>query len=415
MTQPLAGIKVLEFANFIAGPFCGMLLGDMGADVIKVEPPDTGDMSRASPPFVDGESASFGSLNRNKRSLALDLKHPQAREIVGRLVKESDVLLENFRPGVMAKMGLGAEQMRALNPRLVYTSVSGFGQTGSQRHRTAVNLIIEAASGSLSVTGEPGEMPMRPGLQTGDVIGAMFATYSVLASLVGALRSGEGRVADVSLVEASISAAMLETAEYFATGKTPRALGRRHRLAAPYELFRSRDDLYVAIGCPNNRVFERIMQTLKREQHLSDRRFSTYANRKINEDAISAIIKEAVGEWPAAELETKLCDAGVPCSIVRNYEQLFKDQHIQERKVLIEVKGRDGKPVKAVRNPVLMDHGGPSVERLPPRIGEHSEEVLGGLGYSAAQIEALVADGVTRLGNRDGGKRIEKQKEQAGA
>jgi len=408
MAKPLAGIRVLEFANFIAGPFCGMLLGDMGADVIKIEPPDTGDMSRASPPFVDGESASFEALNRNKRSLALDLKRPEARAVVLRLVAQSDVLLENFRPGVMAKMGLGPDQMRAINPRLVYTSVSGFGQTGPHRYRTAVNLIIEAASGSLSVTGEPGEMPMRPGLQTGDVLGALFATYSVLSALVGAARSGEGRVADVSLVEASIAAAMLETAEYFATGKAPRALGRRHRLAAPYELFESRDGRYVAIGCPNNRVFERIMHTLKLEQHLSDPRFATYASRKINEDAISGLIRDAVREWPAAELEAQLCEAGVPCSIVRDYQQVFEDEHISARKVLVDVPGRDGKPVKAVRNPVLYDHDGPSIARLPPRIGEHSEEVLGELGYAAADIEALAAAGVTRLGNRDGGRRMEK-------
>src|ERR1017187_10346695 len=152
MTQPLAGIKVLEFANFIAGPFSGMLLGDMGADVIKIEPPDTGDLSRATPPFVNGESATFAALNRNKRSLALDLKRPEARDIVMRLAADSDILLENFRPGVMAKMGLAAEQVRAVNERLVYASVSGFGQTGPHRYRTAVNLIIEAASGSLSVT-----------------------------------------------------------------------------------------------------------------------------------------------------------------------------------------------------------------------------------------------------------------------
>lgn len=409
MTQPLAGIKVLEFANFIAGPFCGMLLGDMGADVVKIEPPDTGDMSRASPPFVNGDSASFEALNRNKRSLALDLKRPEARVIVLRLVKESDVLLENFRPGVMDKMGLGAAQLRAINPKLVYTSVSGFGQTGPHRFRTAVNLIIEAASGSLSVTGEPGEMPMRPGLQTGDVLGALFATYSVLSGLVGAARTGEGRVADVSLVEASISAAMLETAEYFATGKAPKALGRRHRLAAPYELFETRDKFYVAIGCPNNRAFERIMQTLKLEAHAADPRFSTYANRKINEDAISGLIKAAVREWPAAELEKQLSEAGVPCSVVRDYEQVFQDEHIAERKVLVDVPGRDGKKVKAVRNPVLYDHDGPSISRLPPAIGEHSEEILGALGYSTAEIETLAAAGVTRLGNRDGGKRMEKK------
>ena len=408
MTQPLSGIRVLEFANFIAGPFCTMLLGDMGADVIKIEPPDTGDMSRASPPFVDGESATFEALNRNKRSLALDLKRPEAREVVHRLVKESDVLLENFRPGVMAKMGFGADEMRAINPRVVYTSVSGFGQTGPHRHRTAVNLIIEAASGSLSVTGEPNEIPMRPGLQTGDVLGALFATYSVLSALVGAARTGEGRVADVSLVEASISAAMLETAEYFATGQAPRALGRRHRIAAPYELFETADNRYVAIGCPNNRVFERIMQTLDRTEHLSDPRFATYASRKINEDAISGIVKEAVRQWNAEDLESRLCEAGVPCSIVRDYEQVFENPQIKVREVLVEVPGRDGGKVKAVRNPVLYDQGSPSIRMLPPRIGEDSEQILGELGFDANEIEAMAASGITRLGNRDGGKRLEK-------
>jgi crotonobetainyl-CoA:carnitine CoA-transferase CaiB-like acyl-CoA transferase len=415
MTQPLAGIKVLEFANFIAGPFSGMLLGDMGADVIKIEPPDTGDLSRATPPFVNGESATFAALNRNKRSLALDLKRPEARDIVMRLAADSDVLLENFRPGVMAKMGLAAEQVRAVNERLVYASVSGFGQTGPHRYRTAVNLIIEAASGSLSVTGEPDDMPMRPGIQTGDVLGALFATYAVLAALVGVTRKGEGRVVDVSLVEASISAAMLETAEYFATGKIPRALGRRHRLAAPYELFESRDGLYVAIGCPNNRTFERIMSTLKLERHITDPRFATYASRKINEDAISALVKDAVKQWVAHEIEAQLVEAGVPCSIVKNYEQVLQDPHIDARKVVVEVKGRDGATVKAVRNPILFDRDGPTIERLPPLIGEHSEEILTSSGFSSTEIERLVATGVTRLGNRDGGKRMEQKQEGAGA
>ena len=415
MTQPLSGVRVLEFANFIAGPFSGMLLGDMGADVIKIEPPDAGDMSRATPPFVKGESASFAALNRNKRSLALDLKRPEARDIVLRLAATSDVALENYRPGVMAKMGLGAEQLRAVNERLVYTSVSGFGQTGPHRFRTAVNLIIEAASGSLSVTGEPNEMPMRPGIQTGDVLGALFATYGVLAALVGAARKGEGRIVDVSLVEASISAAMLETAEYFATGKVPSALGRRHRLAAPYELFESRDGLYVAIGCPNNRTFERIMGTLKLEQYIIDPRFATYASRKINENAISALVKDAVKQRDAEEIEGKLVEAGVPCSIVKNYEQVLQDSHIDARKVVVDVKGRDGGTVKAVRNPILFDRDGPTIERLPPLIGEHSEEILSGAGFSQAEIERFVATGVTRLGNRDGGRRLEQKSESARA
>src|SRR3954467_491525 len=247
MSKPLAGIRVIELANFIAGPLCGTLLADMGADVIKVEPPG-GDMSRATPPIRNGESVSFTALNRNKRSLVLDLKRPEAQEIMRKLAAKSDVFVEANRPGALEKMGLGAEHLKALNPKLIYTPVSGFGQTGPDRRRAGVNLIIEAFSGVLSVTGKPGEMPMRPGGQTADVFGALFATYATLASLVGAERHGEGRIADVSLVEASIAAAAWEAADYLATGNVPKALGNKHRLNAPYQLFETRDERYLAIG-----------------------------------------------------------------------------------------------------------------------------------------------------------------------
>src|SRR5437764_9174387 len=205
MAKPLAGIRVIELANFIAGPLCGTLLADMGADVVKIEPPQ-GDMSRATPPIRNGESVSFTALNRNKRSLVLDLKRTDAIGVLHKLAAKSDVLLEAYRPGALDKLGLGAEQMKTINPRIIYTSVSGFGQSGPDRRRAGVNLIIEAFSGVLSVTGDPGKMPMRPGVQSADVFGALFATYATLAGLVGAARNCEGRIADVSLVEASIAA-----------------------------------------------------------------------------------------------------------------------------------------------------------------------------------------------------------------
>src|SRR5690349_10653419 len=261
MSQPLAGIRVIELANFIAGPLAGTLLADMGADVIKIEPPK-GDMGRAMPPQRDSESVSFVALNRNKRSLVLDLKQPAAREILLKLAATSDVVLEAYRPGALEKMGLGAADVKAVNPKIVYTSVSGFGQTGPYRRRAGVNLIIEAFSGALSVTGEPGRMPMRPGLQTADVFGALFATYATLAGLLGAARNGEGRIADVSLVEASIAAAAWEVAEYLETGKVPQPLGNRHRLTAPYQLFETSDKRYVAIGMPNNMLFQKFMQVI---------------------------------------------------------------------------------------------------------------------------------------------------------
>src|SRR5882757_3046670 len=268
MPKPLAGIRVIEIANFIAGPLAGTLLADMGADVVKVEPPQ-GDMSRATPPIRAGESVSFAALNRNKRSLVLDLKRPEAIDILLELAAQSDVFLEASRPGALDKLGLGAAQVKEVNPRIVYTSVSGFGQSGPERRRAGVNLIIEAFSGILSVTGEPGKMPMRPGVQSADVFGALFATYATLAGLVGAARNGEGRIADVSLVETSIAAAAWEAAEYLETGHAPQPLGNRHRLTAPYQLFETSDGRYLAIGTPNDALFGRLMQVLGLEAHVN--------------------------------------------------------------------------------------------------------------------------------------------------
>src|SRR5882757_5648100 len=285
MAKPLAGIRVIELANFIAGPLCGTLLADMGADVVKIEPPK-GDMGRAMPPIRNNESVSFVALNRNKRSLVLDLKRPEAIEILRKLAGKSDVFLEAYRPGALDKLGLGAADAKAINPRIVYTSVSGFGQSGPDRRRAGVNLIIEAFSGVLSVTGEPGKMPMRPGVQSADVFGALFATYATLAGLVGAARNGEGRIADVSLVEASIAAAAWEAAEYLETGNVPQPLGNKHRLTAPYQLFETSDHRYIAFGTPNDALFGKLMHTLGLAAHLGDARFSSYAKRKANEDAL---------------------------------------------------------------------------------------------------------------------------------
>ena len=252
-------------------------------------------MGRATPPIRNGESVSFVALNRNKRSLVLDLKQPEAVEILRKLAAKSDVFLEAYRPGALDKLGLGAADVKAVNPRIVYTSVSGFGQTGPDRRRAGVNLIIEAFSGALSVTGEPGKMPMRPGVQTADVFGALFATYATLAGLVGAARNGEGRIADVSLVEASIAAAAWEAAEYLETGNVPQPLGNRHRLNAPYQLFETRDRRYLAIGTPNDQLFGRLMQVLRsRARMWAIRASASYAKRKANEDALLPLVEPAV-------------------------------------------------------------------------------------------------------------------------
>ncbi len=395
MSQPLAGIKVIELANFIAGPLCGTLLADMGADVIKVEPPK-GDMARATPPIRNGESVSFVALNRNKRSLVLDLKRPEAAEILLKLAAQSDVLIEAYRPGALEKMGLGAKQVKAVNPRMVYTSVSGFGQTGPYRRRAGVNLIIEAFSGMLSVTGEPGKMPMRPGVQTADVFGALFATYATLAALVGAGRTGGGFAADVSLVETGIAASAWEAADYLETGRVPQPLGNRHRLNAPYQLFACKDGRYLAIGTPNDQLFASLMTVLGLEQHIGDPRFVSYASRKANEDALLALVEPAVCAREGKELEAALMAAGVPSACVNNFKEVFDDPHIVARGVVKDIEHPRLGRMRATRNPILLDHDGPTIERHAPMLGEHSEEILRALGYSADAIAQFVAAGVTR-------------------
>jgi CoA:oxalate CoA-transferase len=396
MPKPLAGIRVIELANFIAGPLAGTLLADMGADVIKVEPPQ-GDMGRATPPIRNGESVSFTALNRNKRSIVLDLKRTEAIEILLKLAAKSDVLLEAYRPGALDKLGLGADAVKAANPRIIYTSVSGFGQTGPYRRRAGVNLIIEAFSGALSVTGEPGKMPMRPGVQTADVFGALFAAYATLAGLVGTARHGEGRIADVSLVEASIAAAAWEAAEYLEMGTAPQPMGNRHRLTAPYQLFETSDKHYLAIGTPNDQLFAKFMQVLRLDAHLSDARFSSYSKRKANEDALLALVEPAIRIRQADELEVALMAVGVPCARVNNFKEVFADPHIVARGVVKDVDHPRLGKMRATRNPVLFDHDGPEITRHSPMLSEHSAEILRELGYAPAEIDALVKSGVTRL------------------
>jgi CoA:oxalate CoA-transferase len=377
--QPLQDITIIEFGNFIAAPFATMLLADMGANVIKVEPAGLGDMARATPPFVDGHSASFMALNRNKRSVVLDLKSEAGRQAALDLVRSADAVVENFRPGVMDSLGLGADTLRALKPELVCVSVSGFGQTGSARRRAAVNLIIEAAAGTLSVTGEPGQMPVRPGIQTGDMFGAMFACYAVLCGLLGAARHGQGRTVDVSLVEASLAVAAFETADLFATGVAPQPLGNRHRLTAPYQLFECQSGRHVAIGCPNDGVFKKLCEVLGLTDLPADPRFSSYAQRKLSEEALLPLVQDKVAQWEAQALCARLELSGIPCSPVCNYEESLYGAEGQERARVDHAPHSALGQFPTVRNPVLFDQGSPRIARGAPLLGEHTQEVLAAL------------------------------------
>jgi CoA:oxalate CoA-transferase len=394
MAKPLEGIRIIEIGNLIAGPFAGLLLGDMGADVVKIEKPNGGDYSRAMPPMVNGESTSFAVLNRNKRSLALDLKAPEAREIVLKLAATSDVLLENNRPGALDALGLGVEHLKAVKRELVYVSVSGFGQTGPYRTRAGVNLTVEAFSGVLSITGEPDQKPMRPGVQTADMFGALFGTYAVLSGLVNVLRNRSGPVVDVSMVEASLCVAAWETAGYLATGEVPQRLGDHHRLNAPYSLFETRDGRWITFSGAREHFFRRVMKVLGLEAEAADPRFAKSYLRKQNEKALLDVMSPAIRTWDAEKLQAALMDVGIPCALVNDYQQVFDDPHMRAREVVAEVEHPRMGRQKTVRNPVRFDRDGPDVFRPAPLLGEHSVEILRDLGYDRQRIEALTTSGI---------------------
>jgi crotonobetainyl-CoA:carnitine CoA-transferase CaiB-like acyl-CoA transferase len=396
MSKPLEGVRVLEIANIMAGPFAGMLLADMGADVIKVEALK-GDMCRAFPPLVNGESVSFSSLNRNKRSLAIDLKNPKGLAIVKNLAEKADVLIENNRPGALDKLGLGADALKKVNPKLVYVSISGFGQTGPARRRGGINVIAEAASGVMSIYGEPGKMPMRPAIQTADLFAAMYGAYAALAGLVGASRLGEGRTADVCLTEAVLAAATWEASGFLVTGEVPERVGHRHRLNAPNGLFETRDGRYIAVGSPNDPLFIKMLEILDLHAYIDDPRYASYSLRKVNEDTLIPLFDEAILKWDAAELEKVLSDAGVPASVVKNFKEALEDPQMIDRKMIVEADHPAFGPMKMIRNPVLMDHDGPEVLWAAPLLGQHSAEVLNELGYSASEISALADEDAVKL------------------
>ena len=372
MAKPLAGIRVIELANFIAGPLAGTLLADMGADVVKIEPPQ-GDMGRATPPIRNGESVSFVALNRNKRSLVLDLKRPRGDRGPAQARRASPTC--SWRPtgpGALDKLGLGAEHGQSRATRsIIYTSVSGFGQTGPDRRRAGVNLIIEAFSGALSVTGEPGKMPMRPGVQTADVFGALFATYATLAGLVGAARNGEGRIADVSLVEASIAAAAWEAAEYLETGKVPQPMGNRHRLNAPYQLFETSDGRYIAIGTPNDTLFGRLMQVLGLD--AASERPALCRPMPAARPTRTRCFRWSsprCGSATRDELEAGAVEAGVPCARVNNFKEVFErpaDRRARRHAGASSIRGSAPCGSRAI--PVLLDHDGPAIDRHSPDAG----------------------------------------------
>ncbi len=387
----LEDIRVLELTQVMAGPFCGQVLADMGADVVKVEPPG-GDSTRRSLGFRMGgdDTAAFLAVNRNKRSLTLDLKDDAHRAAFHRLARDADVVLENNRPGVAARLGVDYETLAEINPRLVYASISGFGQTGPYAQRPGYDLIAQGLAGVMSVTGEPGGNPVKCGIPIGDLSAGLFGAVGILSALHARERTGYGQYVDTSLFEGALALSIWETAELWATGRVPGKLGSAHRLTAPYQALRTGDG-YITVGGNTQKLFERLCEVLGRAELAGDPRFATNDERMANVAALVEELEAALASRGTDEWVMALVEGGVPCGPIHDYAEVFADPHTQAREMEVTVEHPVEGTIRALGIPVKLSDTPGAIRRPAPLLGQHSEEILRESGFSASEIEALTA------------------------
>lgn len=393
MTLALENLTVVDLTQVMAGPFCCQLLGDLGANVIKVEPPG-GDATReaAGNRLPHGESSAFLAVNRNKRSIAINLREPRGQAAFRRLAAGADVVVESFRPGVARRLGVDYETLRQDNERLVYASISGFGQTGPYASRPGYDLIAQAMSGVMSVTGEPGGPPTKSGLPIADLSAGLLCAVGILSACLARTVTGRGQAVDTSLYDAALAMSVWETAELWATGKPPQRLGSAHRVNAPYDAFPTRDG-HLTIGANNTRLWERLCAVLDRADLLADPRFAGNDDRVRNRAALKEELAATLSTKDTEEWVELLLGAGVPAGPIRDYRQSCADPHTLAREMVVEldhpVEGR----VRALGIPVKLSETKGSIRRVPPALGQHTDEILRGAGFSDTEIAALRADG----------------------
>ena len=374
MAGPLVGLRVLDLTRVLAGPYTTMLLADMGAEVVKVEEPGVGDEARNFGPFVKGVSTYFMSINRGKKGLTLNLKSPAGKRLFLDLVKQADVLVENFRPGVMQKLGLGYAALRAQHPQLVYAACSGFGQTGPYAHRPAYDMVVQGMGGIMSITGEPGRPPVRVGTSIGDIGGALFTTIGILAAICHARATGEGQLVDVGMLDGQV--AMLENAIVRAmlTGEAPKALGTRHPSIAPFEAFPASDGTVIlAVG---QKQWERFCQALGLSELVADPRFVDNAKRSEHVEELVKILSAVTRTKPVDTWVREMDAIGIPCGPVNSVDRVVRDPHVLAREMLVEVKDPQAGPVTVAGFPIKLSLTPGSLQGPAPRLGEHTEAVL---------------------------------------
>ncbi len=394
MALPLDGVKVLDFTAIMAGPYCTLMLADMGAEVIKIESFPEGDGSRKFDPKVNGESYCFAVLNRNKKSVALDMKDERGRDVFRKLARDADIVIENYRPGVTGKLGIDYPALKAINPRIIYASISGFGQTGPYSRKGGYDIIAQGISGIMTMTGEPGGRPAKVGIAMNDIAAGTTALYSILGAYIKRLKTGEGVYLETSLMEAGLAWTFWEFGAWFGGGEVPIATGTRHRRSTPYQAYKTRD-AYVTVGANNEKLWTAFCtKVLERPALMEDARFKTPAARLKNIDALQDEIEKVFAAHPTEHWVKKLDAAGVPGGPVFNYVQALDNEHSRARNMVVEIDHPKIGRMKALGNPVKAS-AELARSRLPaPWLGQHSAEVMRSLGYSDKDIDALFADGV---------------------
>jgi crotonobetainyl-CoA:carnitine CoA-transferase CaiB-like acyl-CoA transferase len=391
--KPLDGIRVVDLSRVLAGPYCSLLLADMGAEVIKIEEPGKGDDTRAWPPFAGGEATYFMSVNRGKKSLTLDLKHEGGKAILRRLVAGADVLLENFRPGTLERLGFGYAAVRAENPRLVYCSISGFGESGPEAGRPGYDLIVQGESGIMDLTGFPDGPPVKVGNSIADLAAGTMAAHGIVLALFARERTGTGQKVEIAMLEVMAALLTYQGQAYFATGASPRRRGNQHPSIVPYEVFRTADG-YLTVGVANNSLWGRFCQALGRPDLATDPRFDTEARRVEHREALVPLLEGAFTAAPTAVWLERLGRAGVPAGKIKTVGEVLESAHLAARGAIVQVAHATAGAMRMVGPAIRLSETPGEAAAPAPLLGEHTDEVLGKLlGYPADAIARLRAEG----------------------
>ncbi len=394
-TKALADITVLDLTKVLAGPYCGSVLADFGANVIKIEPPARGDDGRLYGPYVNGESLYYANLNRNKRGITLNLKSDEGKEIFKKLAAKADVVLENYRPGVMDRFGLGYETLRQLNPRLIYGAITGFGANGPYSQRPGYDIISQAMGGMMSITGQEGDPPTRTGNAIGDVLGGMNMVIGVLTALHARELTGEGQYIDVALVDSVVTSLEQAWQNYFVTGKLPPRHGNSYDAIAPYDSFAAKDGSLV-IGCGNQKMFETLCRDLlKQPELITDPRFTDVPMRVENNRQFKVYVEDWLKDYTVQEAVDTILAHGIPAGPIFDLKQVSEDPHIAgARQMFVDVEHPTAGRIKLNASPIKMSVTKAEIRFASPTLGQHNREVLSELGYTAAQIDEFASDGV---------------------